>query len=281
MPTFTDLVLRRGDDDAAKRWEGSIHPGVAGTPVRDLQAALASVGILDSTPNGSFGGDVETAVRRFQWNIGTVKNRIVAGALQARVPTPVPITGRCDAATSAELAAWIVAKARATGNLARSALSRFAQFVKNFTPISNPSIGPDDIVTDADFASGLDKLNTAARDANVTLLINQAFRVAGAPVHGAVVPPATKSQHLIGHAIDCNVNDHGKIISSSIFAAHGETPATKKFVAGAKASGLRWGGDFATVDFVHFDDFVNPDGEEYLMRFFFNQRMIQKNHPLP
>jgi hypothetical protein len=31
----------------------------------------------------------------------------------------------------------------------------------------------------------------------------------------------------------------------------------------------------------HFDDFVNPDGEEYLMRYFFNQRTIFKKQPIP
>ena len=110
--------------------------------------------------------------------------------------------------------------------------------------------------------------------------VNQAFRVAGA-VGGAVVTPATKSQHLIGHAIDCNIQDGAVLVSSNTFAGHHETPAAKAFVRAAKAAGLRWGGDFTPVDYVHFDDLVPPDGDEFAMRYFFNQRTISKRQPVP
>ena len=89
-------------------------------------------------------------------------------------------------------------------NLVRANVASFARFIKEARTIDNPTIGNDDLIVDAGFLKGLADLNRAATGANVKLFINQAFRVEGVSVGGAVVPPATKSQHLIGHAIDCN-----------------------------------------------------------------------------
>ena len=280
--TFTDFALRRGDNDATKKWGGVTHASDAGSPVKDLQAALASVGVYDVGQDGDFGGQTETAVRRFQWNVRTVKGRVVNGAFAAAEPNPaINVSGVADAATAQELKKCVDAGAQATGNLVRVKVAAFPQFIREFKHIDNPTVEADDMLVDAGFIKSLAALHKAAEDAKVKLFVTQAFRIAGAPVGGAVVTPATKSQHLIGHAIDCNILDGDERISSETFKHGQQTANAKKFVQGAKTAGLRWGGDFNTADFVHFDDFVDPNGEGYLMRYFFNQRMISKENPIP
>ena len=96
VKTFTDFALRRGDSDKFKKWGGQISSD-DGTPVRDLQNALAAVGVYDVIVDGDFGGQTHDAVRRFQWNLRTVKFRIVSGALQAHTPptgTTIPFNRR-------------------------------------------------------------------------------------------------------------------------------------------------------------------------------------------
>src|ERR1700752_2480789 len=279
--TFTDFSLRRGDADNAKRWGGKILTDT-GTPVRDLQTALAAVGVYDVAIDGDFGGQTHSAVQRFQWNLRTVKFRIVKDALHARTPptgAAIPFNGIADTATAQELKTWVVDQAVTTGNLPRANLASFPKLEDKFKTIDNPSVKNGELVIDADFVSGLQKLDDAAAGANVTILVNQAFRVAGAPVGGAVVKPATKSQHLIGHAIDCNIQDGATLVTSAIFAANKQPANTRAFVNAAKAAGLRWGGDFTERDYVHFDDFVDPNGPEFEMRYFFNQRTISKRQP--
>lgn len=278
--TFTDFALRRGDNDLQKRWGGAISTAT-GTPVQDLQSAIKAVGI-DVGADGDFGAGTVKGVRQFQWNVTNVKVRMVNNALQTRALSPaIQVNGIADAATAAELNAWVSVHARVTGNLVRADASAFSQFVASFQTIANPSIASGELVIDASFARNLAALNQAARDANVKLFINQAFRVQGVPVSGAVVPPATKSQHLIGHAIDCNIQDGSTRVNSANFANGSATAGAKRFVQNAKNAGLRWGGDFGTPDFVHFDDNIAASSEGYDMRFLFNQRMIAKQQPLP
>jgi hypothetical protein len=214
--------------------------------------------------------------------LSNTKFRIIGGALQARTPsTGVSLTGIADSATAAELKAWTAAAATTTGMLVRVDLAAFPRLTDSFKTIDNPTIRDGDLIVDDAFLGSLQKLNDAAVGATVMLPVNQAFRVAGVPVGGAVVTPATKSQHLIGHAIDCNILDGAVLVSSHTFASHHETPAAKAFVHAAKVAGLRWGGNFTPVDYVHFDDFVPPNGDEFAMRYFFNQRTISKRQPVP
>jgi hypothetical protein len=279
--TFTDFALRLHDNDATRTWGGHVSADT-GTPVRDLQVALAAVGVFDLTPDGAFGKNTLDAVRRFQWNLLHTTFRIVGGALEARVAsTDVSVTGIADSATAAALKAWTDAHATTTGTLVRADLAAFPQLRDSFQTIPNPTIRNGDLIVDTAFLAGVQSLDTAAAGAHVTLTVNQAFRVAGVPVGGAVVTPATKSQHLIGHAIDCNIQDGATLITSHTFQHHQETAAARAFVAAAKHAGLRWGGDFATVDFVHFDDFVPPNSIEFDMRYYFNQRTISKQQPVP
>jgi D-alanyl-D-alanine carboxypeptidase/Putative peptidoglycan binding domain len=271
-----DFVLQRGDNDKNKRWGGSVRPKLDGTPVGEAQKALRAVGILDQIPDGVFGMHTEQAVRRYQWNVRNVKYRLVNGHLALK-PTNifVTITGKIDQATTNELKSWVAAGAIATGSLVLADSANYAQFDNHVTKINNPYVGDNDLVVDADFIDSLGILNDEAKTAKITLYVTQAFRVGGAPVGGAVVTPATRSQHLIGHALDCNFQDGDTLVSSTTFNNGQETAAVKSFIAAVKKKGLRWGGDFSQTDYVHFDDNLNAS-EEYTMRYFFNQRTISK-----
>jgi len=281
IKSYTDYALRRGDKDKAKRWSGVKQASSGGTPVEDLQNALQAVGVLDAKPDGDYGPNTETAVRRFQWNARNLKYWLVNGTLQFNPPNfLIPVTGVADAATTQELKKWVAAGAVATGNLVRVDLASYPQLIDETNSIANANLADGEILVDADFIGSLQLLNGAAEGANVKLYITQAFRVAGVPVSGAVVTPATKSQHLIGHAIDCNILDGKTRVNSSAFADGTETDAADAFVQAAKNAGLRWGGDFNPVDYVHFDDFVAPHSDDYLMRYFFNQRTIARQQPI-
>jgi len=63
----------------------------------------------------------------------------------------------------------------------------------------------------------LTEFNEKAKNKSVTIKINQAFREHDVKVTGAVVTPASKSQHLIGHALDCNIVDGSSWNNSSDF----------------------------------------------------------------
>jgi len=56
-----------------------------------------------------------------------------------------------------------------------------------------------------------------ASKAGVVLHLNQTFRREGVPPAGAVVPPATRSQHLVSHAADLNIVDGSTINTNATF----------------------------------------------------------------
>src|SRR5690606_21236372 len=130
------------------------------------------------------------------------------------------------------------------------------------------------------FLEALDSIDAAASQTKITLRINQAFRVAGAPVGGAVVKPATKSKHLIGNAIDWNIENDGKVILAAKTVYSDLPDNARRFIDLVKQAGLRWGGDWNTRDPIHFDAYLDPGGEDFSMLYFFNQRSIQQQHPL-
>ena len=107
---------------------------------------------------------------------------------------------------------------------------------------------------DNDFEEALIRMNDIARKYNITVLVNSSYRV-DAVVPGAIVTPATHSNHMIGHAIDCNLELNGILYNSVKMQA--DTGIVKQFINEIKASGLRWGGDFGKPDPVHFDDGLN------------------------
>lgn len=102
----------------------------------------------------------------------------------------------------------------------------------------------------------LDFLNKA-KELGLMIHITSSFRTSTI-VPGAIVTPAQKSNHLVGHAFDCNIIDsNGRFLNST--ALNGVLPTSVQslidFVRMHPV--LRWGGDFVSKDSVHFDDNLN------------------------
>ena len=107
---------------------------------------------------------------------------------------------------------------------------------------------------DDDFESIATKMNEIAQKYNITVHVNSSYR-ADANVKGAIVKPATHSNHMIGHAIDCNLMHAGKLYNSQLMQT--DNGIIRQFINDLKAHGIRWGGDFGKPDPVHFDDGLN------------------------
>ncbi len=105
-----------------------------------------------------------------------------------------------------------------------------------------------------DFESTLDKINEVAQKYNITVHIISSYR-ADANVQGAIVKPATHSNHMVGHAIDCNIMHQGKLYNSALMQT--DTGIIRQFINELKTMGIRWGGDFGKPDPVQFDDGLN------------------------
>jgi len=284
MPrTYRDLGLRRGDSDAAQRWGGRKQALGEITPVAELQADLRSIGLLGSKPDGGFGGETETAVEAFQAAVVHGARSIDGtGAIAPVAAAPLPQDGIVDSATADIVSGLVDAGRRLTGWLVRldSGAMAATALSDGFDRIANPSVGAADIVVDVDFASALRRLDQSARGLQVRLIVTQALRLVGDAVSGAIVPPAKKSQHLIGHAVDLNIADGDVLNNSRLYAAKKWTANAKQFADGAVAGGLRWNAKFSPVDPVHFDLQVDPNAPLWQAKYVLNQAMVALKHPI-
>lgn len=113
------------------------------------------------------------------------------------------------------------------------------------------------VVADADFLPALEQLEQLAAGHELRLYVTHAARLQRQALADAVVRPATRSNHLVGHAIDCNVRYRGRLYRSVELGDGGSLPASvHAFLDAVRAHGtLRWGGDFG--DPIHFDDALN------------------------
>lgn len=282
---YGGFELRSGDSDKAKRWGGRFQQGAAAAGfVRELQADLAAVGCLDVTPDGNFGHSTSTAVKRFQYCLRNATHRTsVKMSLleEVRNDHGIFISGIADHATARHLKAWVSGSCAVTGTLRVVALSKFGKFRKgSLQKIDHVSVTADDMVVHMGFAASLDAINKAADKAGLLFHVNQTMRLAGKPVSGAVVKPASKSQHLIGNAVDFNVEHNGKKILSKDMNWSGLEQDVKNFLTEVKGAGMRWGGDWADRDPIHFDSYIDPGGDEFEILYFLNQRTIQKGQPI-
>jgi hypothetical protein len=111
------------------------------------------------------------------------------------------------------------------------------------------------------FMPKMDLLCFYAKQSGIKLYIISSYRKS-THVSGAIVDPAKMGNHLIGHAIDCDLVD-GKIFWNSIKMREGLTGNAKKFID-LVISGkiLRWGGLFHEKDEVHYDDGLNLSNPE-------------------
>ena len=285
----TGLVLQKGDNDTKHIAGGK--KGGTGEPVRELQEALAAVGVFKFTPDGDFGGGTHDAVRRFQWYLNNMSHRLqVPPATDPSLGTIVPLSapsgikvdGRATVTVIDALLAWAAGGFVTTSPLVKLGLLLLVNtdVSAEFTTLSYPSARQSEVLVHEDFVDTMTLLDAEAKAANVKLRINQTFRVQNIPVKGAVVPPASKSQHLIGHAVDLNIVDGATVNLSSMFKTGKETAAAKVFVKAVKKKGVRWGGDFSPKDPPHFDDSVPPGSDAYNMAFYFAQNVYAARHPL-
>jgi uncharacterized protein YgiM (DUF1202 family) len=114
---------------------------------------------------------------------------------------------------------------------------------------------------DADFIPHLDRLNQYALDCQVKIYVTSSAREPGRSVSGAIVPPASRSNHLVGHAIDMNLQSASGFFNSSTLkkSNFGNLPdEIRKLIELIRDDEvLRWGGDFNPEDPVHIDDKLN------------------------
>ena len=101
-----------------------------------------------------------------------------------------------------------------------------------------------------DFKQYLDKMNFIAVDLSIVVWVTSSLRHS-TNVPGAIVTPAKMSNHLVGMAIDCNIQRGSVWYNSNGMAS--PIGAILDFILQCEAIGLRWGGRFAKPDPVHFD----------------------------
>ena len=285
------VTLQRGDHDARHTWGGKARSGISGQPVHELQQALLAIGAMNATPDGDFGRKTTDAVRRLQWYLNTIPVRLrmaagsdeVHGSLEAfAAPAGIQVDGFVRQTTLNELLAWQQGGFVLTSPLVRKSTTTLSniELAPTFTVLAYPSAGANEFLVHQGFVATVASLNTQAAAASVSLRINQSFRVQGLPPTGAVVPPATNSQHLIGHALDLNIVDGSTVNTSAMFIAGTQSKSAKDFIKGVKQDGIRWGGDFSPKDPPHFDDFVLPSSEDFAFSFYFAQRSFSAQHPI-
>ena len=135
-------------------------------------------------------------------------------------------------------------------------------------------------VVDADFVNSLDQINSYAEQCAVKIWVTSSTRNINEQVNGAIVPPASKSCHHIGHAIDMNVQHNGRLYNSKALrkSNFSKLPdAVLSFLNLVRNNpSLRWGGDFNTQDPVHIDDdLYHRQKNSYLSKL--NSRVAQLN----
>jgi len=115
-----------------------------------------------------------------------------------------------------------------------------------------------------DFTEAMDTVVSAAEETDVIVFVTSALRRPNQSVSGAVVEPATMSNHHVGHAIDFNLIYEGQWLNSGrLLNWSGLPEAAQAFIERLRVNGLRWGGDFSKKDPVHIDDDLNhrnPEG---------------------
>jgi hypothetical protein len=162
---------------------------------------------------------------------------------------------------------WIETRAlgfsiNSTAVVAPTALANAGGLASTSTLRLVPFIGKNivgkDVIVDQAFANLLEFVDQTAGERGLRVHVTSALRRKDAAVSGAIVPPAQRSNHFIGHAIDMNVEFQGTLFNSSRLARqnHASLPAPiVDFLKQIRShSPLRWGGDFVKADPVHIDD---------------------------
>ena len=130
---------------------------------------------------------------------------------------------------------------------------------------------------DVQFRHSLETINSYAKAANVFVYITSSFRTSS-NVSGAIVTPATRSNHMAGHGIDMNViYDNNQWANSTKLRKYPNVPHPVKLFIKAIIDDptLRWGGTFRVKDVVHIDDGLNRDRAQWDKRYKAMQKAVQ------
>lgn len=111
-----------------------------------------------------------------------------------------------------------------------------------------------DCTIDYDFKVSMDIINATARKYGIVVVITSSKR-SSTNVPGAIVPPAKMGCHLVGHAIDCNLEVGKEYWNSK--KMDNPSGVVLQFIEELESKGIRWGGRFAKKDSVHFDSGLN------------------------
>ncbi len=117
------------------------------------------------------------------------------------------------------------------------------------------------VLANEEFFEALDALNAIAERHTVLINVTSSFREPGARLDDAVADPAAMSNHLVGHAIDMNLQSRSGAFSSRELRRD-NLPLLPPEICGVITDirsnpHLRWGGDFELEDPVHVDDGLN------------------------
>lgn len=99
------------------------------------------------------------------------------------------------------------------------------------------------VLADVEFLPELRKIESFAIANDLTIFVTSSARRQGVPVSGAIVRPASRSNHLVGHAIDMNIRHAGGFFNGDALAAVGSLPAQiRSFINSIRNDAtLRWG----------------------------------------
>jgi RHS repeat-associated protein len=129
---------------------------------------------------------------------------------------------------------------------------------------SSTSAFDKSFVVDQSYLPVIIGMNDLAKERGIEIKVQQMMRESGKDVKGAIVKPATRSNHLIGRGMDVNLIDSdGTYYNSKKLNMKDMSDNMKGFIVDVKemkstsqfdkAESPRWGGDFKTKDPVHFD----------------------------
>lgn len=194
----------------------------------------------------------------------------------------INVSVELDTKTQGMIRHWSQINFQVAGDLVRLQTDNFShiQLISVFKKIGQPQVANTEFLISGAAVGMVELMNATAGHLGLIISLNQVFRTHAAKVTGAVVPPASKSQHLIGHAVDCNMIDGGRWNTSKDFRGDKQTDAARAFIKIMKANGFRWGGNFSKPDSPHFDAQLNASQFDYDAKFFLNQQQLAASEPL-
>jgi hypothetical protein len=127
------------------------------------------------------------------------------------------------------------------------------------------------VIINYSFLKCMSRLNEYAKQNNLTLFVTSSFRRTNQKINNAIVPTVKWSNHLVGHAIDMNIESNGNWYDSKLMRKENIKNLPHHiqnfFNDIRKDKELRWGGDFPTQiqDPVHIDDYLDQNPIRWLV----------------